>query len=385
MALSVNRSLAGGIAALLLAMGIGRFAYTPLLPAMQDATGLSDEGAGVIASINLAGYLVGALALTALPDAARGLAALRLSLLASVVSTIGMAASDSIVAWTVLRLISGLASAGVFVLATAVVQRALTEARRPGLIGVHFIGVGSGIALSGATVALFGSALGWRGGWLALGGLAAVALLVAWHGLGAPLAPSTTAAPRRPAGARPAGFALMMLTAAYFCEGAGYIVTGTFLVRIARDMPALGDWAPHLWTVVGVAGAPSAMLWAWLGRRIGYLPGLIAAHLLQIVAIVLPALTPEPAAAIVAAILFGGTFMGITALTVGYAAILAPAQPARAIGMLTTVYGIGQVIGPSAAGWLAAGTGSFAAALFGAAASVAIGAVLLAIGARARH
>ncbi len=385
MSLSVNRSLAGGVAALLLAMGIGRFAYTPLLPAMQDATGLGDDGAGAIASINLAGYLIGALALTALPDAARGLAALRLSLIASVASTIGMAASDSIGVWTALRLLSGLASAGVFVLATATVQRALAEAGRPGLIGVHFIGVGAGIALSGSTVALLGPQLGWRGGWLALGGLATAALIVAWRTLGAPIAPGTAATPRRTAAARPVGFALTMLTAAYFCEGAGYIVTGTFLVRIARDMPALGDWAPHLWTIVGVAGAPSAMLWALLGRRIGHLRGLIAAHLLQIVAIVLPALSAEPAAAIVAAILFGGTFMGITALTVGYATILAPTQPARAIGMLTTFYGIGQVIGPSAAGWLATGTGSFAPALYGAAASVALGAVLLAIGARARH
>ncbi len=385
MTISIARTLAGGIAALLLAMGIGRFAYTPLLPAMQDAVGLGDDAAGLLASINLAGYLAGALALTALPDVARGRAALRLSLVASVASTACMALTDSVLAWSALRLLSGLASAGVFVLSTAVVQRTLTEAGRPGLIGVHFIGVGSGIALSGLTVALFGGALGWRGGWLALGGLAAIALAVAWHNLGEPVVPAARGAPRLPGAARAAGIALALLTAAYFCEGAGYIVTGTFLVRIARDAPDLSAWAPHLWTVVGLAGAPSAMAWARIGRRFGHLPGLIAAHLMQIVAIVLPAVSHEPAAAILAAILFGGTFMGITALTVGYAAILSPAQPARAIGLITTVYGIGQVIGPAVAGWLATGTGGFAAALYAAAAAVGFGAVLLALCARVRH
>jgi MFS family permease len=376
-------TLAGGIAALLIAMGIGRFAYTPLLPAMQQAVGFDDRAAGALASANYAGYLLGALLLTIVPiGSARApfsrVAALRFSLIASIATTAAMAATQSLAAWGVLRFLSGLASAGVFVLATAIVHAILSRRGRLDRIGIHFAGVGIGIALSGVVIAQARD-LGWQAGWLLLAALSLVILVPAWLGLREPAAPASAPAAAA-APAEPIRLPVVALVIAYFCEGVGYIVTGTFLVAFARSTPTLAPWAEHLWTVVGLAAAPAAVLWAAAGQRMGRVPALIAAHLLQAIGIVLPALSGAPGAAMLAAILFGVTFVGITALSVSLAAAIAPSNTARVIGLVTVAFGIGQIIGPLAAGWLAAATGGYNPALIAAALVVAVGALPLLLG-----
>jgi predicted MFS family arabinose efflux permease len=374
-------ALAGGIAALLIAMGIGRFAYTPLLPAMQQAVGFDDRAAGALASANYAGYLLGALLLTLIPIGSGRLSrtgALRFSLVASIATTAAMAATQSLVAWGALRFLSGLASAAVFVLATAIVHAILSRRGQLHRIGIHFAGVGLGIALSGAVIAQARN-LGWAAGWLLLAALSLVILVPAWIGLHDEAAPAPAqAVPPQPG--EPIRLPVAALVVAYFCEGVGYIVTGTFLVAIARSMPTLAPWAEHLWTVVGLAAAPAAVLWAAAAQRMGRVPALIAAHLLQAIGIVLPAISGAPAAAMVAAILFGVTFVGITALAVSLAATIAPNNTARVIGLVTVAFGIGQIIGPLAGGWLAALTGSFNLALIGAGAVVAVGTLPLLLG-----
>src|SRR5215216_5003534 len=152
--------LLGGILALAAAMGIGRFAYTPLLPAMQQAAGLDPTQAGLLAAANYAGYLVGALlAAFAVPAAGRT----RILL----VSAVGVAATPAMMAtttdlatWSVVRFIAGLASAGVLVLASGLVLDDLRRQGRASLSGWLFSGVGLGIVVSGAVVRLTGETLG---------------------------------------------------------------------------------------------------------------------------------------------------------------------------------------------------------------------------------
>jgi len=132
-------------------MGIGRFAYTPILPAMEAVAHLDTKQAGLLASANYAGYLAGALATAAIPRAARG-RVLVVSLLAVVATTALMAGTTSRAAWGAIRFLAGLASAGVFVLASGVVLDALRRQGRSSLSGWLFSGVGVGIALSGTVV-----------------------------------------------------------------------------------------------------------------------------------------------------------------------------------------------------------------------------------------
>lgn len=369
------RPALAGLAALAVAMGFGRFAYTPLLPWMQADVGFGPDAAGLLASANLVGYLLGALTAAAVPPAWPKQAIFRASLLASVATTAGMALTTAFPAWMVLRLAGGLASAGVLVIGSDLVAGRLRAAGRPGLLGLHFSGVGVGVALSGIVTLLLPDPA-WRAGWLILAALSLAAVPACWRWLGASPPLPTSAPPGPPAERYP----IAPLLLAYLCEGAGYIVTGTFLVALLAGQPELGIDRSVLWIAVGLAAAPSTVLCSLLARRLGGVPTLIAAHLVQAVGIVLPAALAGLVPAFLAAILFGATFMGITALTLSVGAANAGPDRARIIGLLTAAFGLGQAVGPVAGGLIAARTGSFDLALVAAAAVVALGALVLAGG-----
>jgi predicted MFS family arabinose efflux permease len=371
------RLLVAGAAALALAVGIGRFAYTPVLPAMQAATGFGAATAGWIAGWNYLGYLLGALAASFVAARKSRGTVLLTCVAASIVTTGAMALTTDIAMWCALRFASGLASAGVLVVSSAIVLEALARAARPHLMGAHFSGVGIGVALSGVVVALGVGVLDWRGLWIALAGVGvALAFLTAPLMRREHVKGVAVAAPAAPAREH---FSSPLLIASYFLEGLGYVVTGTFLVAIAKEMPGIGGAAEVLWIAVGLAGAPSTLLWSRVAQRWGAPAALIAAHLVQAAGIVLPVLSDALWVALVAAVFFGGTFMGITAVIVAYAGRIS-AHPGRMIGLLTAAFGLGQMIGPVIAGWLAERQGGFDGSLLLAAGAVVLGAVLIALG-----
>ena len=368
------RILVAGAAALALAVGIGRFAYTPVLPSMQEATGFGAATAGWIAGWNYLGYLLGALAAAQLAAGASRIPILMGSIAASLLTTAAMGIATSVELWCALRFLSGLASAGVLVISSAIVLETLAKAQRPHLMGVHFSGVGTGIALSGLAVAFGVGHLDWKGLWFALAGVSiALALFTLPLQRADPPATGTRAATPSER------FSPGLLIASYFLEGLGYVVTGTFLVAIARQMPAIGGAAESLWITVGLAAAPSTLLWSRAAQRWGAPNALIAAHLVQAAGIVLPVLFGQLWVAVLAAVCFGSTFMGITAVIVAFGGRVAE-RPARMIGLLTAAFGLGQMIGPVIAGWLAERQGSFDGSLVLAAGAVALGAALLALG-----
>ena len=341
---------------------------------MQSGAGFGAATAGWIAGWNYLGYLLGALAAARLASSPARVPVFMASIAASVLSTAAMGFTASVEIWCALRLVSGLASAGVLVISSAIVLEALARAGRPHWMGVHFSGVGIGIALSGTVVALGVGTLDWRQLWFALAGLsAALALFTPALSRSQPVARGrgpTTPSERFPPG---------LLIASYFLEGLGYVVTGTFLVAIAKQMPALGGAAEVLWIAVGLAGVPSTLLWSRIAQRWGAPRALVAAHLVQAAGIALPLLSGSLWVALVAAVFFGGTFMGITAVIVGFGGRTS-ARPARMIGLLTAAFGLGQMIGPVIAGWLAEHQGGFDGALALAAGAVVLGAVLLELG-----
>jgi len=371
------RLLVGGGAALAVAMGIGRFAYTPILPAMEAAAHLDTNQAGLLASANYAGYLVGALAIAVITSrAARG-RVLVASLLAVVVTTALMAGTTSLAAWGVIRFLSGLASAEVFVLASGIVLDALRRQGRASLSGWLYSGVGVGIALSGVVVRVAGGALGWRGEWLALALLAAVAIYPSWRWLLLAHGAAAMSAPGRPILDRGVRTALALLFLAYLLEGLGYIVTGTFLVAVVDRMRGLSGFGPSVWIVVGLAAAPSGIVWAGLATRIGYARALALAYGVQACGIGLP-LLGGAGAALLSAVLFGGTFIGISTLTLTVAGHIAPQRSAGIIGLLTAAFGVGQIAGPILAAVLAGQAHNFGPALAAATAIVLLGGMLMA-------
>jgi predicted MFS family arabinose efflux permease len=387
---SLGWVLAGGIAALAISQGIGRFAYTPLLPYMQQALQFGPDVAGYLAAANYAGYLIGALAAALVPRHAPRTAILRFNLVLCIASVAAMGLTTSLWTWAALRAMAGITSAFVLVLGSDFVFLKLARIGRTSLKPVLFGGVGAGIAIAGLVVTLAVARWGWDGTWLAVAAVAAVLTPVCWAGLQAPsdgVAPSDT--PDHAPAAAPGGFPVSLLLAAYFCEGLGYIVTGTFLVAIVASMPNLAAYAPQTWIVAGLAGVLAAPLWSMLAGHIGLARTLVVAHLVQAAGIVLPVISPSLGAVLLSAVAFGATVTSISGLTLALGGQLMPHRSGRLIGLLTAVFGIGQVAGPIVAGELAARHGDFATALVLAAGVVAFGAVLLIIGliyaARRRH
>jgi hypothetical protein len=330
--------IARGAAGLAAAMGIGRFVYTPILPLMTAQTGLSPAAASGLATANYVGYLAGAMAGVLAPRLVRTRFTWRAALLSVVASLAAMPLCDNVVEWLAIRTVAGFASALLFVIA---VDWMLDHARGRSaqLPGWGFGGVGAGIAMSGAMVLLLPAA-GWRTAWWSSAAMAALIAAVAWHMRGAMEATGPVTDPVAPKTDSRRWF--IVLFACYTLEGVGYIIAGTFLVAAIGQSPPgwLGNSA---WIVVGVAAAPSAALWAAASNRWSHPTLLIAALTLQAVGIALPAVAGGAAAALIGAVLFGGTFIGVSTVALAAGRILA--FP-RAVAVLTTGYSVGQIAGP---------------------------------------
>jgi MFS family permease len=326
-------------AALAASMGIGRFAYAPILPLMHAQAGLSASAAAALATANYAGYLAGAVVIIAVPGLTRSVLALRASLLVLVGTVALMAAAGTPAEWFALRLAAGLLSSVVFIGAvSAMLSRLRGTAER--LAAWGFGGVGAGIALSGAVVLVIRTAGTWRTAWLVSAALALALAAVAW-----PLRPADGAAGAAADGdGRPRAPRrwLGLLLVSYSLEGIGYIIAGTFLVAaVSQGSPG---WAGSgAWILVGLAALPAPAVWAWLGRRWSRPGLLLAALLIQAAGIGLAAVAGGVPSALVSAALFGATFLGIVSIALALGADLG--HP-RALALLTAGYGIGQVLGP---------------------------------------
>jgi MFS family permease len=160
-------------------MGIGRFAFTPILPMMTARAGLTAETGATLATANYVGYLAGALAAAMSPRMARSPLVLRASLVAVVATLLAMPLLDNPIHWAIARLLAGFGSALVFVTAVNLMMDQLRH-HSPHLAGWEFSGVGVGIAASGFLVLLLPADTDWRGAWWAVGALAAVLGGGAW-------------------------------------------------------------------------------------------------------------------------------------------------------------------------------------------------------------
>jgi predicted MFS family arabinose efflux permease len=352
-----------GACVLALAMGVGRFAYTPILPSMLEAGSLSLSAAGYVASANFLGYLAGALLAMRTVFARHRVLWLRLAIVLSIVTTAGMAFEAGTAPWAVLRFAGGMASAFALVYVSGMVFEVATRSAQPMLGSILYAGVGAGIALSALVVHLGRSAgFGAAAFWVAMGALASLLALWPWQRmtLPAPALPVCTQAATHADKARLR--ALRRLTVAYGCLGFGYVITATFIVVMVRRLPDAVTWEFWTWMTVGLAGAPSNWIWAKIAARFGSYRAIVAAFVLEAIGVALAALGAEPLAILAGATLLGGTFMAITALGLAAGRQLAPTRPDRTIAAMTAAFGLGQILGPAIGGWLAERSGSFTSA-----------------------
>ena len=333
-----------GLLSLAAAMGIGRFAFTPLLPLMVRESGLDLAFAGWVAAANYAGYLAGALTAARLPLRAQAVALLALA--ATALLTAAMAVHAPML-WLVLRFAAGVASAWVFVATSVWCLGALAQSGRAAAGGWVYAGVGAGIALTGLYCLAVGAAgLPADRLWVHLGVLAALLTVpVAWVATRIPTAPSQVAAAAAPAGDRGAAGSFGLVVS-YGLMGFGYILPATFLPALARsvvDDPRLFGLA---WPVFGAMAAASTVLAGWLLRRASRLQVWAASQLLMGVGVLLPSVWLHGATIALSALLVGGTFMVITLAGVQEMRARAPAAAAGLVARITAAFALGQIAGP---------------------------------------
>lgn len=375
------------MATLAVAMGLGRFAFTPMLPVMLSEGHIDLQGGGVLASLNYLGYFLGALSCAAIR--LQPATMIRVGLVATAVLLLGMGLGHGFTVWSVLRSAAGVASAWAFVFASGWGLRRLAETGAPTLAGVIYTGPGIGIVATGL---LGGLAARWGTdtAWIGFGLVAVVLIALIWRvfddgrhatGTGAAdgRAVSTTRAPAAPPQVTgPTGADARWLVSLYGLAGFGYIITATFLPVIARQALPGSPWPDLFWPLVGLAVIPGALIGArapshWDNRLL-----LAMAYGMQALGVLLSVVWPSIFGLAVGSLLVGLPFTAITLFAVREARRLHGNAASGLIGYATASYGIGQILGPLFAAPLAQRTGSFAVPLLAAAATLAVGALLFA-------
>jgi MFS family permease len=374
---------AAGLLSLAVAMGIGRFAFTPMLPLMIREGQLDIAAGGWLAAANYAGYLAGALTAARVPLGAPRLGLVALLLAAAL--TAAMALPGPTALWIVLRFAAGVCSAWAFVATSVWCLGALARLARPSWGGAVYAGVGTGIAIAGL-LCLAGGAAGASAPalWLQLAGLALLLTLPVAAVLRR-LGGEARALPSRasPAGGVPSGTRGLVIC--YGVLGFGYILPATFLPVLARsvvDDPILFGLA---WPVFGAMAAASTLLAGWGLRHFTRLQAWAACNVLMGVGVLLPGLWPNGWTIGLSALLVGGTFMVITMAGVQEIRARAPGDPTALVGRMTAAFALGQIAGPIASSLLLRlpGVDGLALALQAAALSLLLSAAWL--WRRARH
>jgi len=356
------------------AMGIGRFAYTPLLPQMVAEFGWGFTAAGDVASANFIGYMVGAMLAPRLAASPQVRLWVAFSLMASVVTTYLGAEIQGYAGWLVVRFASGVASAFCLVVLTTNLIYALAHERSERLGNVHFAGVGIGILLCMAAVFRVGAV---ADQWARLGALSAVLMAVAWLLLANQEFRSSSQHAASSSAGTGSHAGLWRLITGYGFFGFGYVVAATFVVAMAQAIEAPGFDPRSVWLIVGLAFVPSVYFWQWVANRIGLAATLRTTYVLEGVGVLLAGASSSVAGLVVASVLLGGTFGAITALGISAARAAAPHRVAFAVSAMTVAFALGQLLGPAVAGRMADVLGDFFWASVIAATLLAAAAVLV--------
>jgi predicted MFS family arabinose efflux permease len=371
------RVLGAGIFSLILVLGVARFAYTPLLPLMQQQAGLGVAAAGWLAAINYAGYLSGAILASQISSLVLKDRLYRIGMVLAIVSTLVMGLTTNVFIWALSRYVAGLTSSAGMLLGTGLILNWLIRHNHRSELGIHFAGIGLGIAGCSAAVMLMSPTLDWRTQWFAFTAIGFVLLYPALAWLPPPDQTGLTASGQKMLDQPPSPLYLRIFMAAYFCAGFGYVVSATFIVAIVNKLPGLAGQGNLAFLAIGIGAAPACINWDFIARRTGDLNALILAAVLQIVGILLPVVVGGLIPTLLGALLFGGTFIGMVSLVLSMAGRYYPTKPAKMMGKMTLSYGVAQIVGPAVTGQLAVSLGNYNAGLYFAAGVMAVGTLLL--------
>lgn len=342
-----------------IALGFARFSYALLLPSMKLDLAWNFAQAGAMNTANAFGYLVGAIAFARL---SRRWASRTSFVTGCFATALLMAVSGAFTdtnALLILRVVTGAASALVFVSGGVLAARlASLSPRRAGLIiGLYYGGTGWGIVMSSILVPITIAPVphGWRYAWFALAAACVASSLIAVAAARRIEREQPSVAPERATDAM-RGDAIprrryALALAGYACFGIGYIGYMTFIVALLRTAGMSDAVVTGFYMLLGVATIVSARIWSGLLDRMRGGQALALLNALLAVATVIPAMIAHPLAAFASGALFGATFLSAVASTTAFVRHNLPAsQWGSGINAFTIVFAAGQIVGPTVIG-----------------------------------
>ena len=345
-----------GIAALTIAVGIGRFSYTPILPYMISELNLTTTEAGLIASSNYLGYLLGSL-IPIFPQFPKNIRSIFIySIFISIISLFAMGLTNTFEVFILIRFIHGIFSAFALILGTSLIVSHVQKKGKIFLGTAHFSGVGLGMALSAIVVSYLGFLnFTWDELWFSIGILAIVLSFQIIKFT--PIQKAEVKYNLKSKNKTSLGFSL--ITISYGLYGFGYVAFGTFISTMSRLTPGLEKTEPYVWFVVGVTGIPSVFFWNWFGSKIGNDIGLFLANLILGLGVLFSVLINNEFGIFISCILFGLSFVPITSMCLLEGQERFSGSFIVSTAILTFSFSIGQMIGPYLSGLLTDYYGSF--------------------------
>ena len=368
--------LLAGIIGLFIGVGVARFSYTSLLPSMLADNTLSLTFSGILASINYVGYLSGSIFAIFIKDINTKVKYFRLGIILCILTTIIMGVTTNEVLWLLGRVIAGFGAAMALVVGAAIVMTKLNFQDKTKAMGIYFSGIGIALASSDIISRYVLSFSSWQNSWIVLTfcAIAVAAYPLYILSFDKEISQKNEKHPFNKALFSPF---VVVLIVAYFTEGVGFVIQGTFLPTILKSIEGLESVAGLSWLLVGLAGIPSSIIWMRLAHKYGSVNIIIIAMSLQIVGILIPTFSTNMYLNLFSGILYGATFVGLVALFMNLGGKLAASNPVMLMGALTTAYGIGQVTAPLYAVSLTQLTGNYNYALYLTAAIVLFGVLIL--------
>lgn len=376
------RVAGGGLAATLIGNGIGRFAYTPLIPALIAAGWFTPAEAVYLAAANLAGYLVGALSAARLAQAATATGAIRAAAIATIVSLAACAWPLGFAWYAPWRFLAGITGGVLMVLAVPAVLARTPAAQRGRAAGIVITGVGLGIAAAGAVVPA-AARFGITAVWLALAVAALLLTVHVWITI-----PRDGPAPATAAGQAPAASApVLLLLAAYACDAIGFIPHTVFWVDyIARGLGHGLAVGGGFWTLFGIGAALGPFLAGTVADRAGLGPTFTGAMALKVFGVALPLVWSDPAGLVLSSAIVGALVSGTTSLCSAWVAEqVGVARHRRVWGWMTSGFAVTQASGAWAMSFLFAATGSHRPLFAIGAAGLVAGTICALASARLQH
>lgn len=322
----VWRAVTSAFSASLIGIGLARFAYTPLLPAIIGGHWFDQSTAAYLGAANLAGYLLGALLGRPLATVFRIPTIIRTMMLLATAAFFACAYPLSFTWYFAWRFVSGLAGGSLMVLAAPAVLPHVPLSRRGLAGGVIFMGVGVGIVASGTIVPLL-----LRGGlyetWCGLGVLSLLLTVVAWGGWPTGGHATTSVAQ---AGPTPPRTVLRALYVEYALNAAGWVPHMIFLVDyVARGLGQGLDVGAEYWVLFGIGATLGPLLAGHMADRAGFGAALRLAFLLEAFAVAMPMFGANRAWLIVSSVIVGAFVTGTVPLVLGRIGEILPHHPAK--------------------------------------------------------